>query len=298
MKRWPLTRWTFALTVAVFTFLPLLAMAAEERVIGPESAHWGRFVSPNGPVAELVVGTYNIIFWICLAIYILVQGIIIYAIFAFRKSKKRQDKDAAKFSHNTALEVIWTVIPVLICVFIGVKSYWGISFIKNVPEDALQVDVIAYQFNWDFDYPDLGISSPMTIDAHPELAKSGIMNPVKDIVVPQGRNVVLNITARDVLHAVYVPALGIKSDAIPGRITYSWFNATKTGDYLGQCAELCGPQHGEMYFNVKVLPEGEWETWVDDQRQDMGMKPIFAKVAEPTEETVENAKVRVAPVAQ
>ena len=298
MKRWPATRWIFSLTAAVLTFLPLLALAAEPRVSSAQSAHWGGFTVPNGPVAELVVGTYNIIFWICLAIYILVQGIIIYAIFAFRKSKKRQDKDAAKFSHNTALEVVWTVIPVMICVFIGIKAFWGIGFIKNVPEDALQVDVIGYQFNWDFDYPDLGISSPMTIEAHPELAKSGINNPVKDLVVPQGRNVVLNITARDVLHAVYVPALGIKADAIPGRITYSWFNATQTGDYLGQCAELCGPQHGEMYFNVKVLPEDEWETWVDDSRQEMGMKPMFAQMPEPTEETVENANVQVAPVKQ
>lgn len=282
-------RWFFALLTTLWASAPLKAMAISAK----ESAHWGGFPTPNGPVAELVMGTYNIIFWICLAIYILVQGIIIYAIFAFRKSKKRQDKDAKQFSHSTALEVVWTVIPVLICIFIGIKAFHGITFIKQVPEDALQVDVIGYQFNWDFDYPDLGISSPMVIDPHPELKEAGIMNPVKDVVVPQGRNVVLNITARDVLHAVYVPALGIKSDAIPGRITYSWFNATEAGDYLGQCAELCGPQHGEMYFNVKVLPEDEWENWVDARRAEMGMDPMFAQL---DEESVENADVQVTPV--
>lgn len=280
-----------ALLTAVLSLAPVQAIALSAK----ESAHWGGMPSPVGPVAELVVGTYNIIFWICLAIYILVQGIIIYAIFAFRKSKKRTEKDAKQFSHSTTLEVIWTVIPVLICVFIGVKAFYGINFIKKVPEDALQVDVIAYQFNWDFDYPDLGISSPMTIDPHPELEKAEIMNPVKDVAIPQGRNVVFNITARDVLHAFYVPALGVKSDAIPGRITYSWVNATEAGDYLGQCAELCGANHGEMFFSVKVLPEDEWEAWVDSRRAEMGMEPMFAEL---DEESVTDTSVQVAPVQQ
>ena len=282
----------FIVNFATFWFFaPAKALA----VSAQESAHWGGMLTPNGPVAELVVGTYNLIFWICLAIYVLVQGIIIYAIFAFRKSKKRQEKHAKQFSHNTALEVIWTVIPVIICVFIGVKAYFGIQFIKTVPEDALQVDVIAYQFNWDFDYPDFDISSPMTIDPHPELKKSGILNPVKDVVIPQGRDVVFNITARDVIHAFYVPALGVKSDAIPGRITYSWINATKSGDYLGQCAELCGANHGEMYFNVKVLPQKDWEAWVDKQRTSNGLEPKFAQL---NEESVKNNSVQIAPVQQ
>lgn len=286
----------FRYLVALLTAVLTLAPAAKALALSAtESAHWGGMLSANGPVAELVMGTYNIIFWICLAIYILVQGIIIYAIFAFRKSKKRQEKDAAKFSHNTGFEVVWTVIPVLICVFIGIKAYHGINFIKDVPEDAMQVDVIAYQFNWDFDYPDHGISSPLTIDPHPELKKSGINNPVKDVVIPQGRNVVFNITSRDVLHAFYVPKLGVKSDAIPGRINYSWVNATKTGDFLGQCAELCGPQHGEMYFNVKVLPEDEWQAWVDNRRTEMGKDPMFAELAE---ESVTDGDVQVAPVQQ
>lgn len=284
-------RWlTTFLTVAVTSMQTAFAASAID------TAHWGGFPAANGPVAEFVVGTYNIVFWICLAVYVLVQGIIIYSIFAFRKSKKRTEKDAAKFSHNTSIEILWTVIPVIICLFIGLKAYQGIMFIKTVPEDAIPVDVIGYQFNWDFDYPDHGISIPMTTKPHPELAKSGINNPVKTMVVPQGRNVVLNITAKDVLHAVYVPTLGIKSDAIPGRITYSWFNASNTGDYLGQCAELCGPQHGEMYFNVRVLPEAEWEQWVDAQRAQNGLAPLYAEVAAPTEVAVQDRKISVSAV--
>lgn len=261
-----------------------------------ETAHWGGFQPANGPVAEFVVGTYNIVFWICLAIYILVQGIILVSIIKFRKTKKRTEKDAAKFSHNTGLEIVWTVIPVIICLFIGIKAFQGIMYIKTVPEDALAVDVIGYQFNWDFDYPDQGISIPFTDTNIPALKEAGINNPVKTLVVPQGKNVVLNITAKDVLHAVYVPALGIKSDAIPGRITYSWFNATKTGDFLGQCAELCGPQHGEMYFNVRVLPQAEWEAWVDAERKKKGLGPFYAKAPTPTEVAVTDGDLGVANV--
>lgn len=284
-------RWLASiLTVAATSIESAFAAAATE------TAHWGGFQTANGPVAEFVVGTYNIVFWICLAIYILVQGIIIISIFAFRKRKNRTEKDAAQFSHNTGIEILWTVIPVIICMFIGIKAYQGIMFIKTVPEDAIAVDVIGYQFNWDFDYPDHDISIPFTDANIAPLKEAGINNPVKTMVVPQGKNVVLNITAKDVLHAVYVPALGIKSDAIPGRITYSWFNATETGDYLGQCAELCGPNHGEMYFNVRVLPEAEWEAWVDAERKKKGLEPYYAKIPAPTEVAVEDNSVGVSDV--
>lgn len=257
------------------------------------TAHWGGFQPANGPVAEFVVGTYNIVFWICLAIYILVQGIIIYSIFAFRKSKKRTEKDAAKFSHNSVLELVWTIIPIIICAFIGFKAYQGIMFLRTVPENALPVDVIAYQFNWDFDYPDQKVSVPMPDQPMDVLVKAGINNPVKTLVVPQGRDVVLNITAKDVLHAFYVPALSIKTDAIPGRINYLWFRATETGDFLGQCAELCGPSHGEMYFNVRVLPQAEWEAWIDQQRKDNGLEPMYAKIPAPAEVAVKDGNVSV-----
>ncbi len=285
--------WRWILSIIATSQLAIESAWAASAI---ETAHWGGFPTANGPVAEMVVGTYNIIFWICLAIYVLVQGIIIYAIFAFRKSKKRTNKDAKQFSHNTYLEVVWTVIPIIICLYLVVKSYQGIMFMRTVPEDVMPIDVIAYQFNWDFDYPDHDISSPMTTKPHAELVKAGINNPVKNLVVPQGQNIVLNITAKDVLHAVYIPSLGIKIDAIPGRITYLWFRADNVGDYLGQCAELCGSSHGEMYFNLRVLPQAEWEEWVDTQRTENGLKTIFAKAPEPIEVAVHEKTLHISDV--
>lgn len=266
----------------VFIFTVAMIFGAD-LALAVQTAHPLGFVEPNGPIAEMVITKYNLIFWICLAVYVLVQGVILWCIFAYRRSSKRTLKDAKKFSHSTTLEVIWTTIPVIICAYIGWHAWLGIQFIRTVPEDALPVDVIAYQFSWKFDYPELGISAPEAGAPDAELTTQE-SNPryVKEFVVPVGRDVVLNITAQDVIHAVYIPAFGIKIDAIPGRINYQWFRADKPGSFIGQCAELCGSAHGEMFFRVKVVEEAEWQTWVNGRRRDAGLEPLtVAQLAAP-----------------
>lgn len=240
-----------------------------------ETAHPLGFSEANGPIANMVISTYNLIFWICLAVYVLVQGVILWCIFAYRRSNKRSNKDAKQFSHSTTMEVVWTVIPVIICAYIGWKAWAGIQFIRNVPEDALPIDVIAYQFNWKFDYPELGISAPEAAAPDAELTTQE-SNPryVKELVVPVGRDVVLNITAQDVIHAFYIPVLGIKVDAVPGRINYQWFHADKPGLFIGQCAELCGAAHGEMFFRLRVLEQADWQKWVNKTRAETGLEPL------------------------
>lgn len=273
------------LLLSVLTLTLALAFGAD-MAAAVQTAHPLGFTNPNGPIAEMVITKYNLIFWICLAVYILVQGVIIWCIFAYRRSSKRGLKDAKKFSHSTTVEVIWTVIPVIICAYIGWQAWLGIQFIRNVPEDALPVDVIAYQFNWKFDYPELGISAPEATAPDAELTVQE-SNPryVKEFVVPVGRDVVLNITAQDVIHAVYIPALGIKIDAIPGRINYQWFRAEKAGSFIGQCAELCGSAHGEMFFRVKVLEQDAWQAWVNSRRVEAGLAPLtVAQLAAPVAE--------------
>lgn len=237
------------------------------------------FEAANGPIAEVVTGLYNEIFWICLAVYILVQGLILYAIVAFRKSNRRKNSDAKQFSHNTFIEVLWTVVPVLICGYIGWRAMEGMMYIRTMPKGDVHIDVIAQRFSWDFDYQDYGISAPESMTADQRISLPDQPRLVKSMVVPQGKDVVLSLTSRDVIHSFYSPALEVKTDAIPGRINYLWFRADKVGDFLGQCTELCGSGHGEMFFNIKVLPEAKFEAWVNQQRTDNGMKPFFTTTA-------------------
>jgi cytochrome c oxidase subunit 2 len=261
-----------AVAVALLVSFTVPAAAELADALGAEhTAHWGGFLPAVGPVAEVVTGTYNRIFWIILVIGILVEALILWCLFKFRRSK-RGDK-VSNFSHNTTLEVLWTVIPVLICVYIGYISYHGLRFMRTMPAEHLAVEVVAHQFYWDFDYPDQGISAPEG-ERHEQLSSAGQDRTVKHLVVPVNTNVVVNVTAADVLHAFYVPALGVKVDAIPGRINYLWFNADEEGDYIGQCAELCGAAHGEMFFNVRVVSQDAWKAWVNEQRKANGLEPM------------------------
>jgi cytochrome c oxidase subunit 2 len=261
-----------ALLVSVFLTFPALAN---------ESAvwHWGGFPTPITSVGWHITDLYNLIFVITAVIALVVALPIAIIIFNYRRS--RMGNKAATFSHNLTLELLWTIIPALICAVIAWQSFSAMRYILTTPEGGMTVEVIAYQFGFDFDYPDFQISAPEATTPHPVLSIPGRERLVKDMVVPVDSIVKLHITARDVLHAFFAPALGIKMDAVPGRINHKWFRAEKEGDYIGQCAELCGSAHGEMFFNVKVVNKEAFKAWVNQQRTEKGLEPVLeSKFAE------------------
>lgn len=232
------------------------------------TAHWGGFPTPVGPTGAATTDVYNFLFWISVVVAIIVEGGLLIAIWKFRQSK---NKKAATFTHHVGLEVVWTGIPIIICLAILWKSFGAMIEIRTMPEEGLTVEAVAYQFGWDFNYPDLGIVAPEAEGAHAQLSSAGEERYVKDLVVPVDTNIKLHVTAKDVIHAFHNSGLGVKIDAMPGRINYAWFKATKTGDYIGQCAELCGAAHGEMFFNVKVVSKSEYIRWANMQRREEGL---------------------------
>lgn len=263
----------FISTTLMAVLLPVLAFA-----IAPDThtVHPGGFPLPASNIAAEVTRTYNIIFWIIAAIAVLVYGLLLYAIWKFRRS---QNPTPAKFSHGTLIEIVWTVIPALICLYIGWESYRILHLMHNTPKDGITVEVVAYQFGWDFYYPDLGISVPEAAAPHPTLSIPGKDRMVKELILPVDTNVRLQVTAMDVIHSFFAPAMGTKMDAVPGRVNYKWFRTSKLGEFIGQCAELCGAAHGEMFFSIKVVPQDEWQAWVNTQRKAKGLEPLQAAVA-------------------
>lgn len=254
-----------------FIFASTAAFAGTAHILG--------FQEPTGVIAEEVNSLYNFIFYITAVIFLIVQVAILYSIWRFRRSK---NKNSATFTHNTPLEIVWMTIPAIICVVIAWKSFQAMHFIRSMPSDGLDVEVIAFQFGWDFDYPDLDISSPEMDIAEAkktekwlaELTKYNDGFTVKEVVVPTNTNVRLHVTSKDVIHAFYVPQLILKIDAIPGRINYQWFNVPTEGVYIGQCAELCGAAHGQMYFAVRALSPENYTTWVNEQRTEAGLEAL------------------------
>jgi cytochrome c oxidase subunit 2 len=199
-------------------------------------------------------------------ITLLVLGLLIWIVIRYNK---KANPVPAKWSHNTLVEVIWTVLPVLILVFISLFSFRLLFSYHDMPTPDLTVKATGNQWNWSYEYPDQGIPeyvSNMLPEA--EVASRGMPSALyrlaadEPIVVPVGKTVRVLVTASDVIHAFALPAFGLKTDAIPGRVNETWFRADRTGVFYGQCSELCGVDHAFMPIQINVVTQAEFEAWV------------------------------------
>jgi len=222
--------------------------------------------TPASEVAQHVFQLHNLIMLVCLGIFIVVFGAMFYSLFKHRKSVGHK---AAHFHENTTVEVIWTVIPFVILMGMAYPAAKVVIDMKDTTNPDLTVKITGYQWKWGYDYLNDGISFYSNLSTPREqingTAAKGehyLLEVDEPMVVPVGKRVRLLITANDVLHSWWVPALGAKQDAIPGFIRDSWFKADKIGTYRGQCVELCGKDHGFMPIVVEVVSEEDYKAWV------------------------------------
>ena len=199
-------------------------------------------------------------------ITLLVLGLILWIVFRYNK---KRNPTPARWSHNTLIEVIWTVVPVLILVFIALFSFRLLFSYHNMPTPDLTVKATGNQWNWSYEYPDQGIAEYIsTLLPEDEIAARGMDHGLyrlaadEPIVVPVGKTVRVLVTAADVIHAFALPAFGLKTDAIPGRVNETWFKADRVGTFYGQCSELCGVDHAFMPIQINVVTQAEFEAWV------------------------------------
>jgi len=211
---------------------------------------------------------------VCLLIFVAVFGVMFYAIWAHRKSKGHKPAD---FHESTSVEIAWTVVPFLIVVAIGIPATRMMVEQKDTTGADLTVKVTGYQWKWGYDYvkgEGEGIGFLSTLST-PESQIAGrdpkgltyLMEVDNPLVVPVDRKVRIITTANDVIHAWMIPAFGVKQDAIPGFVRDTWFRAEKTGDFYGQCQELCGKEHAYMPIHVKVLSQEDYSAWIKAQQE-------------------------------
>jgi cytochrome c oxidase subunit II len=230
-------------------------------------------------VSELsrdIYGLHMLIFWICVIIAVIVFGAMIYSIVKFRHS---QGAVPAKFTHSTQVEVIWTVIPVMILVGMAIPAAATLVKIEDTRDAQLSIKVTGYQWKWQYEYLDQGVSFFSTLAAASNVARqldSGVdpdsvpnylLEVDNPLVVPVGTKVRVLLTASDVIHAWWVPAFGMKKDAVPGFINEMWFRADTVGTYRGQCAELCGRDHAFMPVVVEVKSQQDYDSWLKQQQE-------------------------------
>ncbi len=197
----------------------------------------------------------------CIGISALVLALLLWIIVRYNK---RANPTPAKWSHNTTIEVIWTVVPVLILLVIALFSFRLLFAYEDMPEPDVRVKVTGNQWNWAYEYPDHKVPEYISNMLPEDKTTKQLYRLAADepMVVPVGATVEMLITASDVIHAVAVPAFGVKIDAIPGRTNHTWFKAEKVGTYYGQCSELCGVDHAFMPIQVNVVTQAEFEAWV------------------------------------
>jgi cytochrome c oxidase subunit 2 len=252
----------------------LRAAAAAVAAGLPALAHAARDYNLQTPVTSIAKQQYDLhmfIFWICAVIFVGVFGVMFYSLWKHRKSVGHQ---AEQFHENTVVEIVWTVIPFLILLFMAYPATKTILAMKDTSQSELTIKVTGYQWKWNYDYLQDGfgyysaLSTPVAqIENREPKGEHYLLEVDNPMVVPVDTKVRVLITAGDVLHAWWVPALGVKQDAIPGFVRDSWFRAEQTGIYRGQCAELCGKEHGFMPIVVEVKSKADYAAWAAEQKQ-------------------------------
>lgn len=197
------------------------------------------------------------------AITLLVLGLLIWIIVRYNK---KANPVPAKFSHNTTIEVIWTLVPVLILMVIAIFSFRLLFHYNDMPKPYMTVKATGYQWYWGYEYPDQKISEIVSLPLTKEQADAKkvpyLLAADNAMIVPVGKVIRVQVTGADVIHAFALPAFGLKTDAIPGRLNETWFKAEKTGVFYGQCSELCGVDHANMPIEIQVVTQAQFDAWV------------------------------------
>ena len=263
--------------MTAFFALPAMAQDAVERVGKPVDGGMNFQVAAT-ELKRDIIWLDTAINWIILAICLFVIGLVLWIIVF---NNRKANPTPASFTHNTPIEVMWTVVPVLILIFIGAFSLPILFKQQIIPEGEVNIKVTGYQWYWGYEYTDEEFGFESFMVARDELADYGysddeyLLATDTRIVVPVDKVVVMTVTGADVIHSWTIPAFGVKQDAVPGRLAQLWFKAEKEGLYFGQCSELCGKDHAYMPITVEVVSQEAYDAWL------VGAKEEYAGVAAP-----------------
>jgi cytochrome c oxidase subunit 2 len=230
------------------------------------------FQPPATPGKDRIDAFHDLLLIVITAITLFVLALLAYTCYRF--AEKRNPVPSRR-SHHTILEVLWTAVPVLILVIIAIPSFRLLYYSNVVPQTEMTLKVMGHQWYWSYEYPDqgnFGFDANIIQDADLKPGDIRLLSTDNFVVLPTETNIRIQITSADVLHSWAMPSMGVKTDAVPGRLNETWINIEKPGDYYGQCSELCGNLHGFMPIAIRALPKAEFQAWVEEAKQK------FAKV--------------------
>lgn len=263
------------LVIAGFAALPAAAQDVLEGLptIGkPVNGKMG-FQPPVTSIAVEQQNLDHLVLYIIAAVTALVCVLLLWCIVRFNR---RANPVPARFTHNTPVEVLWTLVPVLLLIVIGAFSLPALFRSQEMPENPdLVIKAIGHQWYWSYEYPNDGIAFDALMMDRADLADAGyapdeyLLATDNPVVVPVGKKVLLQITATDVIHSWAMPSFAIKQDAVPGRIAQAWFQVDQEGVFFGQCSELCGINHAYMPITVKAVSQEKYDAWLAGAKTDL-----------------------------
>lgn len=264
--------------LAFFSLTALAASPALAETVGMAEPWQLGFQGAVTPVMERLNGLHNFLLVVITVITLFVMGLLAYVCIRYRRAA---NPEPSKNTHNTLIEIIWTVVPIMILAAIFIPSYRlhydcvhsiGCAEDGEPVEPDVTLKVIGYQWYWNYEYPgeDVLFDSYMKQDGDLLAGEPRLLAVDNPVVVPVGANVRVLLTGGDVIHAWAMPAFGIKQDTVPGRLNETWFRADKEGTYYGQCSELCGRLHGFMPIQVEVVSREMYERWLAAAKEDVG----------------------------
>ena len=248
----------FVVSSLAVVFIGGAALAATGH---PEPWQLG-FQDSASPVMDDIVWFHNFLLWLIAAITVFVFALLVIVVVKFNA---RANPVPSRVTHNTTIEVLWTVIPVLILVTIAVPSFRLLFYQLKIPPADLTVKATGKQWFWSYSYPDSKIEfdSLMVQDKDLKPGQPRLLAVDNEMVVPVNKTVRVLVIGADVIHSFSIPSFGVKIDAIPGRLNETWFKAEREGMYYGQCSQLCGRDHAFMPLSIRVVSEKEYSAWLD-----------------------------------
>jgi cytochrome c oxidase subunit II len=249
------------------TLIGLVMGSGEALAAQPEPWQLG-FQPAASPVMEQLESLHDLLMWIITLISVLVLALLLYVCFRFRASA---NATPSRRTHNTLLEIAWTAVPVMILVVIAIPSFKLLYFMDRVQDPELTIKAIGHQWYWSYEYPDDGdftFDAYMVADDDLKEGQPRLLTTDNAVVLPVDTDIRVLITATDVIHSWAVPAFGVKTDAVPGRVNETWIRIERPGMYYGQCSELCGDLHGFMPIMVRAVGKDEFEAWTKQAQQE------------------------------
>lgn len=258
-------------------FIGFLCFAMPSAWAGQPTEWQIDFQEAASPVMERLTGFHDLLLIIITVITIFVTILLAYVCWRF--SAKR-NPNPSKTTHHTLLEIVWTTIPVIILLIIAIPSFRNLYYIDRAEDADMTLKIVAHQWYWEYEYPDhdsITFDSYMLKDDELKDGQPRLLSVDNQIVLPVGKTVRVLVTSADVIHNWAMPSMGIKVDAVPGRLNETWLRVDRPGTYYGQCSELCGVLHGFMPIAIKAVSEEEFAAWVESAKEEFADNGINEK---------------------